>query len=52
MGNPGRLLTATAKIKLQSVYSFPKSTKEVFSVHGVWQSPNMLPTMYGPWSPF
>jgi hypothetical protein len=35
-------------MSLQGAYSFSKSSKEMFSVQGVWQSQNMLATMvYG-----
>jgi hypothetical protein len=36
------------EISVANAYSFSKSSKEIFSVQGVWQSQNMLATMvYG-----
>jgi len=53
--SPG-LLTATDKVwssdkqlshlkRLKCAYSFSKSTTEILSGHGAWQSPKTLPTM-------
>lgn len=35
----------TKDIVFCSAYSYTKSTKDVFNVHGAWQAPKMITTM-------